>query len=120
MGKKYNPAKNSFMVALALFLGGVILTIISISGIVQTNKFINEPTFLEAMASSTTTDNIWIHNGVRKYVQSSEYQAEMAQKRAKAKKDRNLFVAMAAAGGLSICLSVWLYREAVIVRKQYE
>ena len=120
MGKKYNPAKNSFMVALSLFLVGVILTIISISGIVQTNKFINEPTFLEAMASSTTTDNIWVHNGVRKYVQSSEYQTKMARERAKAKKDRKYFVAGGCCGCLAICMSVVVYRQAVIMRKQYE
>lgn len=117
MGKKYNPAKNSFMVALSLFLVGVILTIISISGIVQTNKFINEPTFMEAIAS---TAKPWLRNSLRESGLSSEYQAKMAQKRAKAKKDRNLFVAMAAAGGLSICLSVWLYRDAAIMRKRYE
>lgn len=97
MGKKYNPAKKLFVFALGIFLSGVLATIFSISGIVQTNKFINEPTFLEAMASSTTTDNIWVHNGVRKYVQSSEYQTKMARERAKAKKDRKYFVGGGAA-----------------------
>lgn len=93
-------------------VAGVVTIISSTFGIVQVDKYIKTPTFLEGLSKSSFS--------IRKYVQSSEYQAEVAQHKADAKEIKNILITLDIIGGGVVAWSTYSLRKAAIMRKQHE
>ena len=108
--------------ALCFFLIGVSIIIAATILIVQTDKLVESPDFLEGLASYEAKRGSG--SAIQRYVQSSDYQAKAAQRKAKdeadAKKVKYPGAVEYICGGSLIAWSVYAFRKSAIMRKQHE
>lgn len=108
--------------ALCFFLIGVSIIIAATILIVQTDKLVESPGFLEGLHPTKPKEVQALPS--QRYVQSSDYQAKAAQRKAKdeadAKKVKYLGTVEYICGGGLIVWSVYAFRKSAIMRKQHE